>query len=124
MNHTIIVAIFSPLVLVGMVLVIMWGMSAAGPRRKGYGQGNSQHIHSREICPEKLFLIDGADGEPATRKPGFVGEKPFGDRSINHGIRILTQLDASNRRQVAQLVNDLVLKELARLIGRRTNTSR
>ena len=86
MSDTIIVAIFSPLVLVGMVLVIMWGMSAAGRRRKGYGQDNSEQIHSREICPENLFLIDGADGEAAARKPGFVGEKPSGDRSINHGI--------------------------------------
>ena len=109
--------IFSPLVTVGMVLVIMWGMSNVDPRRKEYGQDNNEHIHSREVCPENLFLTDAANGEPAARKSGFVGEEPAGDQSINHGIRTLTQLDASKRRQVAQLVNDLVLEELARLNG-------
>ena len=65
-----------------------------------------------------------AADKPAADKSGFVGEKPSGDRSIKHGVRILSRLDASNRRQVAQLVNYLVLKELARLIGCGTNTSR
>ena len=124
MSHTILLAIFSPLATVGMVLVVMWSMSAAGPRRKEHGQDMSEQIHSPEICPENLVLIDGADREPATRNPGFVGEKPFGDRFIDHGICILTRLDASNQRQVAQLVNDLVLKELTRLSECGTNTPR
>ncbi len=122
MTHTIFVAIFAPLATVGMMLVIMWGMNAAGPRRKGYGQDTREEIHSPEICPEKPFLIDGADGELATRKLGVVGEKPFGDRSIDHGICILTRVDVSNQQQVVQLVNEPALKELARLIECGTNT--
>jgi hypothetical protein len=106
-----------------MILVIIWGMNAAGPGRKGYGQDTSEQIHSPEICPEKPFLIDDVDGEPANRNPDFVGETPCGDRAIDHGICILTRLDASNQRHVAQLVNDLVLKELTRLIESETHTS-
>jgi hypothetical protein len=49
MGDTIILTIFFPLVIVGMVLVIMWGMSAAGPRRKGYGQDECERLHSREV---------------------------------------------------------------------------
>ena len=49
MDITAIVAISFPLVIVGMVLVVTWIMSAAGPRRKGYGQGESEQLHSREV---------------------------------------------------------------------------
>ena len=123
MSNNIIMAVFSLLSTVGMVLVITWGMSAAGPRRSEYGLDKSEHIHSRDMASENLFLIDAADGEPAARKFDCVGEKPFGDRSINPGLCILTQLDVSNRRQVAQLVNNLILKDLVRLKGRGTNIS-
>jgi hypothetical protein len=49
MDITAIVAISFPLVMVGMVLVVTWIMSATGPRRKGYGQGKSERLHSREV---------------------------------------------------------------------------
>jgi hypothetical protein len=49
MGVTAIVAISFPLLLVGMVLVVTWIISAAGPRRKGYGQGESERLHSREV---------------------------------------------------------------------------
>ena len=124
MSHAIFLGIFSPLATVGMMLAVMWGMSAAGMLRKEYGQDMIEQIHSHQTSPENLVLIDGADGEPTTHKPGVVGRKPSGDRSIDQDIYILTRLDVSNERQVAQLVNDLVLKELTRLIERRTNTSR
>jgi hypothetical protein len=35
MGNTLMLAIYFPLVIVGLVLVIMWGMSAAGQRRNG-----------------------------------------------------------------------------------------
>lgn len=70
-----------------MVLLIMWGMSNVDPRRKGYGQDNSEFIGLREMCPETLFWVDGAGGEPVVHKPGSVGMKPFGDRSINQPWR-------------------------------------
>jgi len=117
MGHTIFMTVFSSLVTVGMVLLIMWGMSNVDPHGKGYSQDNSEFIGLREMCPETLFWVDGAGGEPSARKPGCVGGKPFGDRSINHGIGILTRLDASPQRQRTQLSNDQVLKEIARLIG-------
>ena len=110
MGFIILMTIFIPLATVGMVLVIIWSMSAAGSGRNEYAQEKSEHIHSRDVGPENLFLIDGADGEPATRKSDCIGGNPCGDRSINHGICTLTQL-----------VSDLVLKELARLNGRGTN---
>jgi len=69
-------------------------------------------------------LIYGACGESTTKKPCLVFEKPLGYRAINHGIRILTRLGGWHWREVAQLVNDLVLKELAGLIGCGANTSR
>jgi hypothetical protein len=49
MGNTVMLAISFPLVMVGMVLVIMWGMSAAGSPRKGYDQGESERMHSREV---------------------------------------------------------------------------
>ena len=49
MGDTVILAIYFPLIIVGMVLVIMWGMSNAGSNRKGYGQDESEQIHSREV---------------------------------------------------------------------------
>jgi hypothetical protein len=39
MGSTVIVAVLLPLVTVGMVLVIMWGMSAAGSRHTGLPRG-------------------------------------------------------------------------------------
>jgi hypothetical protein len=53
MHQTIIVAIYSPLAIVGMILIITWGMNAAGSRREGYGQDVSQQIDLCEICPMK-----------------------------------------------------------------------
>jgi hypothetical protein len=49
MDNTVMLAIYFPLVIVGMVLVIMWGMSAAESPRKGYDQGESERMHSREV---------------------------------------------------------------------------
>jgi uncharacterized membrane protein YhaH (DUF805 family) len=49
MGDTVMLAIYFPLVMVGMVLVIMWGMSAAGTRRNGYGQDESERLHAREV---------------------------------------------------------------------------
>lgn len=41
MGNTVILTVYFPLVIVGMVLVIMWGMSAAGSRRTGLpGEGS------------------------------------------------------------------------------------
>ena len=49
MGDTLMLAVYFPLVIVGMVLVIMWGMSAAGPRRTGYGRDESERLHSHEV---------------------------------------------------------------------------
>ena len=49
MGDTLMLAIYFPLVIVGMVLVIMWGMSAAGPRRNRYGQDQNERLHSHEV---------------------------------------------------------------------------
>jgi len=54
MGHTIFMTVFSSLVTVGMVLLIIWGMSNVDPRRRGYGQDNSEFIGLLEICPETL----------------------------------------------------------------------
>ena len=124
MSHIVFMTIFSPLVTVGMVLVIMWGMSTVDPHFNGYGKENNEQRHSREMCSETLVLIDGAGAEAGVRKPGFVVGKSFDDRSIDHGVGILTRLDASSQRQVARLSNDLVLKEIALLIGCGAHTSR
>ncbi len=87
MGHTIFMTVFSSLVTVGMVLLIMWGMSNVDPHGKGYGQDNSEFIGLRELCTETLFWVDGAGGEPSARKPGCVGGKLSGDRSINQTWR-------------------------------------
>lgn len=49
MGITAIVAISFPVVMVGMVLVITWIMSAAGPRRTGFGQRESERMQSHEV---------------------------------------------------------------------------
>lgn len=48
MGDTIILAVLFPLVMMGMVLVIMWGMSAAGSRRTGQEEGSLGRAESRE----------------------------------------------------------------------------
>ena len=53
MGDTVILAICFPLVIVGMVLVIMWGMSIVGPYRNGRSQDESEPIHSRDVCEDK-----------------------------------------------------------------------
>ena len=79
MHQTIIVAIYSPLAVVGMMLVITWGMNAAGSRREGYRQDVSPHIELCEICPMRPFAIHGAGPEAAAFSSGYVGEKPLWD---------------------------------------------
>jgi hypothetical protein len=79
MHQVIIVAIYSPLAIVGMMLVITWGMNAAGSRREGYGQDMSEHIELCEICPMKPFVMYGTDGESAAYTSSSVGEKPVWD---------------------------------------------
>jgi len=49
MGVTAILAISFPLAIVGMVLVITWIMSAAGPRRTGYGRDEREQLHSRHV---------------------------------------------------------------------------
>jgi hypothetical protein len=49
MGITAMLAISFPLLMVGMVLVITWIMSAAGAPRKGYGQGERERMQSREV---------------------------------------------------------------------------
>jgi hypothetical protein len=49
MGDTVMLAIYFPAVIVGMVLVIMWGMSAAGSHRTGYGYDERERLHSREV---------------------------------------------------------------------------
>lgn len=49
MGVTAMLAISFPLVMVGLVLVITWIMSAAGSPRTGFGQGESERMHSREV---------------------------------------------------------------------------
>ena len=49
MGVTAIVAFSFPVVMVGMVLVVTWIMSAAGPRRTGFGQDERERLHSREV---------------------------------------------------------------------------
>ena len=53
MGDTVILAICFPLVIVGMVLVIMWGMSIVGSHRNGRGQDESEQIHSREVYEDR-----------------------------------------------------------------------
>jgi len=81
-------------------------------------------LEPADARPEKLFMIYGSDGEPTAYKHCLVCEKPFGDRPIDRGIRILARLEGWHWWEVAQLVNDLVLKELAGLIGGGADTSR
>ncbi|HEY6288649.1 MAG TPA: hypothetical protein VIW48_04310 [Nitrospiraceae bacterium] len=49
MGDTVMLAIYFPLVMVGMVLVIMWGMSVVGPHRTGCGQDERERLHTREV---------------------------------------------------------------------------
>lgn len=87
MGYTIFMVVFSSLATVGMVLLIMWGMSNVDPHRKGYGKDNSEFIGLREMCHETLFWLDGGGVESGVHAPGSVGRKPFGDRSINQTWR-------------------------------------
>ena len=48
MGHTILIAIYSPLYIVGMVLLIMWWMSGAGSHSGGYRPNESERVLPRE----------------------------------------------------------------------------
>jgi len=80
MHQTIIIlAIYSPLATVGMMLVITWGMNAAGSRREGDGQDVSQQSELCESCPMRPFAIQGAGSDAAAFSSHCVGEKPLWD---------------------------------------------
>ena len=50
MGDTVILTVYFPLIIGGMVLVIMWGMSAAGSGRTGLpGEGNLGRAEVREV---------------------------------------------------------------------------
>lgn len=49
MGDTVILAVYFPLIIGGMLLVITWGMRSAGLRRTGCSHGESDRTHSREI---------------------------------------------------------------------------
>ena len=87
MGYTIFMAVFSSLATVGMVLLIMWGMSTVGPRRGGYGKDHGEFIGLRGMSPETLLWVDGAGGKSVVHTSGSVGRKPLGDRSINQTWR-------------------------------------
>lgn len=65
MGDTVVLAICFPLVIVGMALVIMWGMSIVGPHRNGGSQDESEQIHSREVA-----RTEKADGAWSRRREG------------------------------------------------------
>lgn len=48
MGHTILIAIYSPLYIVGMVLLIMWWMSGAGAHSGGYRPNENGRILPRK----------------------------------------------------------------------------
>lgn len=48
MGHTILIAIYSPLYIVGMVLLIMWWMSGAGSHSGGYRPNESERVLPRK----------------------------------------------------------------------------
>ena len=49
MGHTVLIAIYSPLYIVGMVLLIMWWMSSAGSHSGGYRPDESKRVRPREV---------------------------------------------------------------------------
>jgi len=75
MHQTMSMAIYSLLSIVGMVLVVMWGMNAAGLRREEIEQDMSEQSDSREICQGNSFLRDDADREPSVATPSWFGQK-------------------------------------------------
>lgn len=89
MHQTIILAIYSPLAIVGMMLIITWGMNAAGSRREGDGQDVSQHIELCDICPMRPFGIQGAGPDAAAFSSGSVDGKPLWDVKEAEGGKVL-----------------------------------
>ena len=50
MDHTVFLAICFPLVIVGMILVIMWGMSIVGPQGQGSFQSSASGTFGERPC--------------------------------------------------------------------------
>ncbi len=88
MHQTIIVAVCSPLAIVGMMLVITWGMNAAGVRRDGHGQDVSSQVELCDICPMKPFVTYGTDREFGAYTSGSVREKPLWDITKAEGGKV------------------------------------
>jgi hypothetical protein len=49
MGDKVMVAVYFPLIITGLLLVIMWGMSAAGSRPIGSNQGARARKHSHKF---------------------------------------------------------------------------
>ena len=88
MHQTIIVAIYSPLAIVGMMLVITWGMNAAGSRREGYEEDVSPHIELCDICPMRPFAIEGTGPDAVGFSSGYAGEKLLWDITKAEGGKV------------------------------------
>jgi hypothetical protein len=69
MGNTVILTVYLPLVIVGMALVIMWAMSAAGSRRATCRKHEEEEARRDSIKREAFFIM----GSSAIH----VGELPF-----------------------------------------------
>lgn len=49
MGDTVVLTVYFPLIIGGMVLLIMWGMSAAGSSRTERNHGKRKRIHSSKV---------------------------------------------------------------------------
>ena len=77
MGDTVILAICFPLIIVGMVLVLRWGMGIVGPHRNGHGQEEGKRIHPGEVCENgdsRWVMVEKSKREhaSASRNSGWV----------------------------------------------------
>ena len=77
MGDTVILAICFPLIIVGMVLVLMWGMGIVGSHRNGHGQEEGKRIHPGEVCENgdsRWGMVEKSKREhaSASRNRGWV----------------------------------------------------
>lgn len=97
MDHTVFLAICFPLVIAGMILVIMWGMSIVGPQRQGSFQSSANGTFGERPCVSpppyepRTDMIQGFVPWDSTRDvpQEYAFQPPLAEVAYRHALKEL-----------------------------------
>jgi hypothetical protein len=97
MDHTVFLAIYFPVVIVGMILVIMWGMSIVGPQGQGSFQSSASGTFGERPCVShppyepRTDMIQGFVPWDSTRDvpQEYAFQPPLAEVAYRHALKEL-----------------------------------